>query len=81
MKQTVFAVFQASDPSKYEMILKNQLLIRRLITKSTEIARGLVLLNLTSSAEYEFEYAGVTRQNDSHARQTLESNWRPPETL
>ncbi|GFO11875.1 hypothetical protein PoB_003838000 [Plakobranchus ocellatus] len=24
---------------------------------------------------------GVARQNDSHARQTLESDWRPPETL
>ncbi|GFN81257.1 hypothetical protein PoB_000776300 [Plakobranchus ocellatus] len=25
--------------------------------------------------------AGVTRQCDSHARQTLEPDWRPPETL
>ncbi|KAK3789846.1 hypothetical protein RRG08_055132 [Elysia crispata] len=30
---------QASDPSKYEMVMKNQLLIRRVIDKTNEIAR------------------------------------------
>ncbi|GFO30365.1 leucine-rich repeat-containing protein 74a-like [Plakobranchus ocellatus] len=30
---------------------------------------------------FSIKMAGVARQNDSPARQTIESDWRPPETL
>ncbi|GFO23677.1 hypothetical protein PoB_005018200 [Plakobranchus ocellatus] len=40
------------------------------------------LSDLTSRGRYCYLNLGpVARKNDSHARQTLESDWRPPETL